>query len=171
MYFHSNNGYVNMPHCYIICMLHILLWIIQHARFYCTDYWIISTSNLVTCCMYMQCTKVNIYQLHPVQVLLLFPLVLLLPCARRWAIAGGNGSREDVGCYNRFYLPAHLIYSIGSHELYFFSGIPWGTLVDLYLIIMKWVILDTVGMILSRFIYKSLLNIRYMVLFILMAAP
>jgi len=39
--------------------------------------------------------------------------------------------------YNRFYLPAHLIYSIGSHKLYFFSGILWGTLVDLYLIIMN----------------------------------
>jgi len=34
--------------------------------------------------------------------------------------------------YNRFYLPAHLIYPIGSHKLYFISGIPWETLVDLY---------------------------------------
>jgi len=34
---------------------------------------------------------------------------------------------------NRSYLPAHFTHSIGSHELYF-SGIPWETLVDLYLI-------------------------------------
>ena len=99
----------------------------------------------------------------------------LCPCSTSpnalFAILYRRKNEEKFWTYNRFYLPAHLIYSIGSHELYFFSGIPWGTLVDLYLIIMNWVILDTVGMILSRFIYKSLLNIRYMVLFILMAAP
>jgi hypothetical protein len=87
-----------MPHCYIICTLHILWWMTQDARFYCTDCWIISTSNILTYCVYMKHTNVNIYQLLPVQVLLLFPLILLLPCATRWARAGGNGSRGDVGC-------------------------------------------------------------------------
>jgi len=75
--------------------------------------------------------------------------------------------------YNRSYLLAHLIHSIGSHELYFFSGIPWGTLVDLYWIITKGVILYTVRMIVFIFIYNSLMNRWYKIYsyFILMAAP
>jgi len=36
----------------------------------------------------------------------------------------------DPDLYNRSYLPAHLIHSITSHELYFFSGILWGIYIE-----------------------------------------